>query len=164
MLANEDHVISRDFTYLHVSSSLLTTNLHCYSIHVCQYIADRAADLINSTNHQLTLLCLQSILLHLLSISRCPHALHRSLYLFPTSVFIRAKKWCQHCHNSRGRFCSKQENAPPAAPAKRVRFRGEEEPPLPMRSCFMAVKSANGLQLLSSESINGRQMVISNGP
>jgi hypothetical protein len=149
MLAYVDQVISRDFTYLHVSSSLLTTNLHWYSIHVCQYIADRAADLINSTNHQLSLLCLQSFLLHLLSISRCPHVLHQSLYLFPTSVFIHAKKWCQQCHNSRGRFCSEQENAPPAAPAKRVRRRGAAPADA---SCLMAVKSANGLQLLSSES------------
>jgi hypothetical protein len=34
--------------------------------------------------------------------------------------------------------------------------------PMPPRSCFTAVKSAIRLQLLSSQSSNGRQMVIDN--
>jgi hypothetical protein len=66
--------------------------------------------------------------------------------------------------NSRGRFCSEEENALSTALAKRVRFHSEEESPLPPRSCLMAVKSVNGHQLLSSESSNGHQMVIGNRP
>jgi hypothetical protein len=69
-----------------------------------------------------------------------------------------------YCRNSRGRFYNEEKNAPPTAPTKRVRFRSKEEPPLSPRSCLTTVKSANGLQLLSSESSNGRQMVISSRP
>ena len=60
-------------------------------------------------------------------------------------VEMAAGKQSFRRRDSRGRFCSEEEKAPPAAPTKRVRFRGEEVGSL----------SAMGRRLYTRASANG---------